>query len=110
MVKQIFELSVQYGYGGRRIATELQKSGRLNHNGELFHYSSIQNILRNVMYTGVLRSGESQSDIIPELQIVDVDTFRRVREICEQRTNDFDGFRNTPRKVAGKALLSGNIF
>ena len=49
-VQKIFELSDRYGYGGRKISSSLVEEGIVNmRTGEPFHYSSIQNILRNIM-------------------------------------------------------------
>lgn len=101
--------------------------------GEAFHYSTVANILRNVMYTGVLRSGESHSDIIPELQIISPEQFERVGKGLEQRSVSyankcepsdqktvtlFNGdevsvarpHRTTPVRGCGQSLLSGNVY
>ena len=63
MVRRILNLASHYGYGGRKIASVLAEEGIYNRNGEHFHYSTIQNILKNILYTGVLRSGESYSSL-----------------------------------------------
>ena len=60
VVARMFELSGIYGYGSRRIATTLTEAGIYNRNGRPFHPASIQNMLKNILYTGVLRSGESR--------------------------------------------------
>lgn len=100
--------------------------------GEPFHYSSIQNILRNIMYVGILRSGETQSEIFSELQIVEPEQFQRVEKAREQRSAEYeekcaaaaqtvelaDGEeievsrpdRMCPRRNIGKTLLSGNVY
>lgn len=101
--------------------------------GEPFHYASIQHILSNVMNAGILRSGETKSEVFPELQIVSLEQFNRVAKTREQRSVNYaikcggttetvqleDGTEATvvrpprayPRKIVGKALLSGkNIF
>ena len=50
-IQEIFDLADRFGYGGRRISTELKEKGIINERtGEPFHYSSIQNILKNIMY------------------------------------------------------------
>ena len=41
-----------------------------NTDGEPFHYLSIQNILRNITYVGILHSGENMSDIFLNLQTI----------------------------------------
>lgn len=134
-VRRIFDLADQYGYGGRKTSTTLKEEGFLNlRTGEPFHYSTIQNILINIAYTGVLRSGESVSEIFPELQIITPEQFQRVQQGREQRSADYlskcataygtetitlkDGseaevsrpIRSYPRKNTGSALLSGNVY
>ena len=134
VVREIFDLADRFGYGGRRISSELIAKGIKNERtGEHFHYSSIQNILRNIMYVGILRSGEARSEIIPELQIVSQEQYDRVAKGRSQRSADYerkcaarweaevtlvDGVevtvnrppRISPRKNVGRALLSGNVY
>lgn len=133
-IRAIFDLSDRFGYGGRRISTELKAKGIINERtGEPFHYSSIQNILQNIMYQGILRSGETRSEIFPELQIISPEQFARVKKAREQRSSAYeekcaaawgvdvsllkDGSlltnqppRTVPRRNTGRALLSGNVF
>jgi len=132
-VQKIFELSDRYGYGGRKISSSLAEEGIVNmRTGEPFHYSSIQNILRNIMYIGILRSGETQSEIFSELQIVEPEQFQRVEKAREQRSTEYeekcaaaaqtvelaDGEeievsrpdRMCPRRNVGRTLLSGNVY
>ena len=133
-VQEIFNLADNYGYGGRRISSELKAKGIVNvRTGEPFHYSSIQNILKNIMYMGILRSGETKSEIFPELQIITPEQFERVGKGRQQRLADYeqkcadawreditlqDGTeievsrppRTCPKRNSGRALLSGNAF
>ena len=91
VVQEIFDLADRFGYGGRRISSELIAKGIKNERtGEHFHYSSIQNILRNIMYVGILRSGESRSEIIPELQIISQEQYDRVAKGRAQRSTDYE--------------------
>ena len=134
-IRRIFDLADRFGYGGRKTSTTLQNEGIIKlRTGEPFHYSSIQNILINIAYTGVLRSGESISDIFPDLQIIAPDQFKRVQKGRDQRSKEYlekfaaahepeiieteDGKeafvsrppRSYPRKNTGKGLLSGNVY
>lgn len=133
-VKEIFNLADNFGYGGRRISSELKAKGIVNiRTGEPFHYSSIQNILKNIMYMGILRSGETQSEIFPELQIITPEQFARIDKGRQQRLSDYEQKcadawveevvlengteievsrppRSCPKRNSGKALLSGNVF
>ena len=113
-IREIFELSDRFGYGGRRISSELQAKGIVNlRSGEPFHYSSIQNILKNIMYVGILRSGDSRSEIFPDLQIIPPEQFERVSRGQKQRSAEYAAKcdeATLPRKITGKALLSGNLY
>ena len=132
-VKRMFDLTDRYGYGGRKISTILKNEGTINlRTGEPFHYSTIQHILANIMNAGILRSGETQSEVFPDLQIVPLEQFQRVAKAREQRSINYaikcgwepetmtlaDGSEATvvrssgtyPRKIVGHALLSGNVY
>lgn len=134
VIATIFDLADRYGYGGRKISTELYHQGLINERtGEPFHYSSIQNILRNVMYVGILRSGETRSEIFPELQIITKEQFDRVQKGREQRSVAYEKKcaeawkqdvtlesgetvtvsrpeRMYPMRTIGKVRLSGNVY
>lgn len=84
------------------------------------------------MYVGILRSGETQSEIFSELQIVEPEQFQRVEKAREQRSAEYeekcavaaqtvelaDGEeievsrpdRMCPRRNVGRTLLSGNVY
>lgn len=85
------------------------------------------------MYVGILRSGETRSEIFPELQIITPDQFARVEKGREQRSAVYeqkceaawqqevalaDGGAETvnrppriyPKRNGGRTLLSGNIY
>lgn len=133
-VKEMFTLAERFGYGGRKISSELYAKGMINQRtGEPFHYSTVANMLRNVMYTGVLRSGDSHSEIIPELQIITQEQFSNVGKGLDQRSVNYEKkATTTPKEIVelyngdkvtverpqrmcpvrncGKSLLSGNVF
>lgn len=84
--------------------------GIKNRAGKNWHPSSVRNILRNIMYVGILRSGAYHSDIIPELQIITPELFMEVQEIIYQRSNAYEKQRRIPRNTRGQSLLAGNVF
>ena len=55
-------------------------------NGKNFPNTSINRIIKNPIYTGVIRNGDAQSAFIPELQIIDQETFDRAHKIMSDRT------------------------
>lgn len=109
VVRLIFQLCANSGYGRCRIASFLNDAGLKKRDGERWHEATIGHMLHNVLYMGILRSGNSRSDIIPELQIVSPDMFYQVQAIMKERTNAYDAQRTLPRNTRGKAMLSGNV-
>lgn len=54
--------------------------------GRNFPNTTINRIIKNELYTGVVHNGKAKSEIIPELQIIDKETFERAQEIMQGRT------------------------
>lgn len=54
IVKEIFDLFTEKGYGGIRIAKYLNEKGYKTHKGNDWSYSTINNMLKNPIYTGFL--------------------------------------------------------
>ena len=55
VIRIVFDYYIRYGYGGRRIATELAAQGIYDRNGEGFQPSYINTFLYREMFTGVMR-------------------------------------------------------
>lgn len=108
-VRKMFELYVCKGYGSQRICTYLHEHGVVSRGGKNFVNCTVQRILKNITYLGILKNGEVQSKIFPELQIIDQHTFDMAQKINQQRSAAFEE-RNIPLNTKGSALLSGNIF
>jgi len=71
--------------------------------------SRVTHMLKNESYTGILKSGETKSEIFSELQIIDPDTFSQVQEMLAVRSVQYKE-RNLPLHTKGQGLLSGNIY
>ena len=111
VVRLMFNLCVGWGYGRNKIANILNAQGTKTRAGDNWHEATVGHILHNIMYKGILRSGESRSDIIPELQIIDPDTFKQAQQNMLQRINESRGeSRTIPLNTSGQSLLSGNVF
>ena len=54
-----------------------------------------------------MKNGDAQSDIIPELQIIDLETYERAQELMKARTQPRH---DVPLNLAGRSLLVGNIY
>lgn len=72
--------------------------------------ASIRGILCNPTYTGVLRSGDSRSDVLPELQIISPQQFDTAQKIREDRSDLAKEQPMVPQNTRGQSLLAGNVF
>lgn len=110
VVRLIFRLAATEGYGAQRIANYLNEKGIKNRSGKNWHPASIQGMMRNILYTGILRSGKSQSPVIEELRVIDDKTFNAVQAMLESRSRKNEAIRSAPLNTRGRSLLAGNIF
>lgn len=110
VVRMMFNLCVGSGYGRCKIANLISGQGIKTRTGDNWHEATVGHILHNITYIGVLRSGESKSEIFPDLQIVDPSTFELAQKLMAERVNEYNDKRTMPRNTSGQSLLSGNIF
>ena len=108
VVRIVYDKYVHEGYGAQRIATYLNNLGYRARSGKMWHHATIRGILCNLTYTGVLRSGESRSPVLPHLQIIEPELFEAAQRIRTNRANETE--RTVPRNIAGQSLLSGNVY
>ena len=73
------------GYGAQRLCRYLAEQGITNRKGRNIPTTSINRIIKNPIYTGVIRNGDSQSEVLPELQIIDAETYERAQQMMEKR-------------------------
>jgi len=107
VVRIIFDRYVNEGYGAQRLIRYLIEKGIYNRKGVNFTNTTLIQMIKNVVYTGVLRSGETRSDVFPELQIISVQQFERAQEICANRTKVNGG---NPANTRSKALVAGLVY
>jgi len=110
VVRMMFNLCVGSGYGRCKIANLISSQGLKTRNGSNWHEATVGHILHNITYTGVLRSGDSYSEIFQEIQIVDPDTFSLAQKLMAERVNEYNEQRTMPKNISGQSLLSGNVF
>ena len=108
VVRLMFDKYTKEGLGSWRIANHLNEKGYRNRKGDKWVQPSVRAILTNPTYTGILRSGESRSGVIPELQIITQEQFDAVQEIYKSRKK-IDG-PHAPLNTRGQSLLAGNVF
>lgn len=110
LVRFIFDKYVTEGRGAQSIANLLNSMKIKNRSGNNWHPSSIRGMLKNITYIGILRSGESRSQVLPQLQIIDEQVFRAAQEITRQRSGKCESTRHIPLNIRGQSLLAGNVF
>lgn len=110
VVRYMFYLCVGLGYGRYKIANQVSQQGMKTRTQSNWHEATVGHILHNITYIGVLRSAECQSEIIPELQIIDPETFEHAQQIMLQRSNVHRENRTISLNTSGQSLLSGNVF
>lgn len=107
IIQLIFDKYVFEGFGAQRLCRYLTEMNIRKPDGSNFPNTSINRIIKNPIYTGVIRNGEARSDVIPELQIIDPETFERAQKIMADRTTHHA---ETPLNLKGQSLLVGNIY
>lgn len=107
IVKLIFQKYVYEGYGGLRICRYLKDEGFRSRSGKDIAIGTINRILKNPIYTGIICKGESQSEMLPELKIIDGELFDRAQEILQGRSGHHS---ETPLTTKGQSLMTGNIY
>lgn len=107
IVRLIFHKYVEEGYGSQRICKFLSQKGIKNSKGTNIPTTSINRIIKNPIYTGVICNGECRSDVIPELIIIEQDLFDRAKIIMESRIKPHS---DIPLNTSGQSLLVGNIY
>ena len=110
VVKLIFDKYTNEGYGTWRIANYLNDNGYRTRSGKRWHQASIRGILSNLTYTGVLRSGDARSPLLPELQIINPEQFKTASYIFKSRAKKHSENPTVPLNTRGKSLLAGNVF
>jgi len=107
IVQLIFNKYVNEGYGAQRLSRYLSDLKITRANGKNFPNTSINRMIKNSLYTGVIRHGNACSERIPELQIIEQDLFDRAQKMMADRTTHHA---ETPLNLKGQSLLVGNIF
>ena len=75
IVKLIFRLYIEKGYGPQTISTYLENNEIKTRKGSIFVCPTIRNMLKNQTYTGVLKFGETIAGPFEHLRIIDSDEF-----------------------------------
>lgn len=107
IVKLIFQKYVYEGYGALRLCRYLMEQKIHRKGGKEITVGMINRAVQNSIYIGVIHRGESKSEILPHLRIIDDELFARAQEIISARTVQH---REIPLTTRGQSLLVGNVY
>ena len=107
IVKLIFQKYLYEGFGAQRLCRYLSEQGIKNRKGHNIPTTTINRIIKNPIYTGVIRNGECQSEVLTDLQIIDVETFEKAQQMMEKRATHHN---DVPLNTKGRSLLVGNVY
>lgn len=107
VVRLFFQKYVYEGYGSLRLCWYLMEQDIRNEKGNTIPINTITRIIKNPIYIGIIRNGESKSESLPQLQIIDPELFARAQEIMKKRARPHS---DVPLTTRGQSLLVDNIF
>lgn len=107
VIRLIFYKYVYEGFGAQRISRYLMNMNIRRADGSDFPNTSLVRMLKNKIYAGIVHNGGAESAVIPELQIVDADTFERAQLLMKARTQKRNG---VSANLSGRSLLVGNVY
>ena len=106
-MRLIFNKYVNEGYGAQRLSRYLSENKIYRADGSNFPNTSINRMIKNPIYTGVIHNGDAISEEVPELRIIDRDTYDRAQTIMQSRTQQHS---DIPLNLKGSALLVGKVY
>lgn len=131
IIQKIFDLSSEEGLGGVKVANYLNERNYKTKEGNYWSASSVNRILANPTYTGHLVYGKTgvpigggrrrkqekskwiySNEVIPELAIISVEQFEKVRAIKKSRKEKNEQLTEENKKCiyqTGSLLFSGYI-
>ena len=107
IVKLIYQKYVYEGYGSLRLCHYLLDEGIRRKDGSEITIGMINRIVRSPIYIGIIQRGESKSEVLPELKIIDESLYLRAQEIISARKVQR---RDVPLTTRGQSLLVGNVY
>ena len=111
IVRQIFCLIADEGYGTNRVANWLNDHGiATKRNTTLWRGTSVRALIDNPVYIGILRFGDERSAPFENLRIIDDDTFRRCGEVVRSRAPQQAETREIPLRTDNRGLLTGLLY
>ena len=112
IVREIFDLLTNHGYGTNRVAQYLNDCGVKTKRGtSLWRGSSIRAIISNPIYIGIYHMQGVQSEPFEHLRIIEDSVFEKCNQTVKGRSvRNFGSASQTPIRTDTRSLLSGVIY
>lgn len=109
-VRELFYKVIQEGASGYALAEMLNNRGLRTRAGAKFQSSNILRIIRHEGYTGYIITKNARSEYIPELQIIDQETFEKANDIISRRSAKTAQDRRIAHTSQNPTLLAGIVY
>ena len=109
-VRELFYKVVHEGASGYALAEMLNNRGLRTRAGAKFQSSNILRIIRYEGYTGYIITKNARSEYIPELQIIDQETFEKANDIISRRSAKTAQDRRIAHTSQNPTLLAGIVY
>ena len=112
VVREIYHLLTEEGYGTNRVAQYLNDRGIKTKKGKPnWRGTTIRSMVENPIYTGVLTFGDERSEPFENLRIIDDALFERCNEIVKGRSpKNYQQETIIPIRTDSRSLLTGILF
>ena len=111
IVREIFHLLVNKGYGTVRVANYLNDKGiKTKRNKGPWRGTAVRALIDNPIYIGHMHMGEDLSPKLEHLQIIDDDLFARCQEVVKGRATALKKDMSVPERTDTGGLLSGILY
>ena len=111
IVREIFDLLTNHGYGTNRVAQHLNDRGIKTKRGTtLWRGTSIRAIIDNPIYIGIYHMQGVQSEPFEHLRIIDDDLFHRCQQTVKGRSTKNFGEEAVVFRTDTRSLLTGVIY
>ena len=109
-VRELFYKVVNEGASGYALAEMLNNRGLRTRAGAKFQASNVLRIIRHEGYTGYIITKNARSEYIPELQIIDKDTFDRANDSISRRSTKIKQEKQISHTCQNPTLLAGIVY
>ena len=111
IVREIFDLLTNHGYGTNRVAQYLNDRGIKTKRGTtLWRGTSVRAIINNPIYIGIYHMQGVESEPFDHLKIIDEDLFKRCQQTVKGRSTKNFGDESMVFRTDTRSLLTGIIY